>query len=72
MQNSSRDCRITRTLAKIAIMVDASDIAIGASLQQSKDDMWKPLVYFSRKITPTKRKYCKFDRELTGFHETVK
>lgn len=58
--------------AKIAIMVDASDLAIGASLQQLKGDTWQPLGFFSRKLTPPQRKYSTFDRELTGIYEAIK
>lgn len=58
--------------AEIAIMVDASDLAMGASLQQSKGDVWQPLGFFSRKFTPAQRKYSTFDRELTGVFEAIK
>ena len=45
-------------------MTDASDMAIGAVLQQFLDGKWCPLSYFSRKITPTERRYSMFNREL--------
>lgn len=58
--------------AKIAVMVDASDTAIGASLQQFKIDTWQPLGFFSRKLSPSQRKYSTFDRELTAIYEAIK
>lgn len=58
--------------SRIAIKVDASDIAIGASLQQYRNGTWEPLGFFSRKFTPPQRKYSTFDRELTGVYEAVK
>ena len=37
------------------MMTDASDIAIGAVLQQHLDDTWYPFSQFSRKLTPTEQ-----------------
>lgn len=61
-----------KTDAKLAIMVDASDTAMGASLQQVNNDSWEPLAFFSKKFSPAQRKYSTFDRELTGVFEAVK
>jgi cleavage and polyadenylation specificity factor subunit 1 len=43
-------------------VTDASDAAIGASLVQKCDGHWKPLGFFSRKLTSTKTRYCTCDR----------
>ena len=50
--------------APINIMTDASDIAIGAVLQQYLDGQWCPLSYFLRKLSPTEKRYSTFDREM--------
>ncbi|CAK1592500.1 unnamed protein product [Parnassius mnemosyne] len=37
--------------AKIALMTDASDTAIGAVLQQRKEGSWQPLAFFSQNLS---------------------
>ncbi|XP_037557598.1 uncharacterized protein LOC119434526, partial [Dermacentor silvarum] len=49
-------------------MVDASDIAIGAVLQQLNDGTWHPTAFFSKKLTPTERRYSTFGRELLAVY----
>jgi hypothetical protein len=39
--------------APLSIAVDASDLAIGAVLQQLVSGSWQPLSFFSRRLTPT-------------------
>lgn len=58
--------------AKLALVTDASDIAIGAVLQQLKDQTWEPLGFFSRKLSPTQQKYSPYDRELLAIYESIK
>lgn len=58
--------------AKLAVVTDASDKAIGAVLQQFKNDAWEPLAFFSRKLTPPQTKYSPYDRELLAIYEAVK
>uniref|UniRef100_A0A5S6QLY5 RT_RNaseH_2 domain-containing protein n=1 Tax=Trichuris muris TaxID=70415 RepID=A0A5S6QLY5_TRIMR len=43
--------------AQLSLAVDASDRAAGAALQQRVRDRWQPLAFFSRKFTPTERRY---------------
>ena len=50
--------------APVNIMTDASDIAIGAVLQQYLGGQWCPLSCFSRKLSQTEQWYSTFDREL--------
>lgn len=59
-------------ICPLAIFTDASDIALGASLQQLVDGDWQPLAFFSRKLNSTERKYATYDRELLGIYEAVK
>lgn len=58
--------------AKLALVTDASDKAIGAVLQQWKDNNWQPLAFFSRKLSAAQVKYSAYDRELLGIYESVK
>jgi hypothetical protein len=50
--------------AEINLVVDASDTHIGAVLQQRTAAGWKPLSFFSKKLSPTEARYSAFDREL--------
>lgn len=58
--------------AKLAVVTDASDKAIGAVLQQCKDNVWEPLAFFSRKLSPSQIKYSPYDRELLAIYEAIK
>lgn len=60
------------SLKQLALMVDASDVAIGAVLQQKSDNVWQPLGFFSRKLTETQLKYSTYDRELLAAYSAVK
>uniref|UniRef100_A0A5S6QGU7 RNA-directed DNA polymerase n=1 Tax=Trichuris muris TaxID=70415 RepID=A0A5S6QGU7_TRIMR len=56
----------------LALMVDASDSAIGAVLQQSKNGKWQPLGFYSKKLSPAQRNYSTYDRELLAAYAAVK
>lgn len=58
--------------AKLGLVTDASDLAIGGVLQQLKDGHWQPLAFFSRKLSPTQQKYSPYDRELLAIYESIK
>lgn len=59
--------------AEVSITTDASEIAVGAVLQQQNDDgSWSPLAFFSKKLSVAERKYSAFDRELLGIYLSVK
>ena len=58
--------------APTCILTDASSSAVGAVLQQQIDNMWCPLAYFSRKMTPTQQRYSTFDRELLAIYLAVR
>ncbi|XP_053596132.1 retrovirus-related Pol polyprotein from transposon 412 [Microplitis demolitor] len=55
-----------------AILTDASEIGIGAVLQQKVDDNWQPLAFFSRKVPPSIQKSSTYDRELNAIYEAFK
>ncbi|KAJ2937652.1 hypothetical protein O0L34_g19327 [Tuta absoluta] len=58
--------------AKLALVTDASDKAIGGVLQQLKDNAWQPLAFYSHKLSPSQAKYSPYDRELLAIYESVK
>lgn len=58
--------------AKLAVVTDASDMALGAVLQQFKEGAWEPLAFFSRKLNPSQMKYSPYDRELLAIYEAIK
>ena len=57
---------------EISLMVDASDNAIGAVIQQSSQNGWQPISFFSRKLNPAEKKYSAYDRELLSAYSAVK
>ena len=59
-------------LAPLAIMSDASGIAIGAVLQQQIDGHWHPISYFSKKLSPPETRYSAFDRELLAIYRSIR
>lgn len=58
--------------ARMALVTDASDKAIGAVLQQRVDNSWQPLAFFSRKLSAAQVKYSPYDRELLAIYESIK
>lgn len=57
----------------LSLMVDASDTAIGAVLQQrTKLNDWQPVSFFSTKLNPAQRRYSAYDRELLSAYSAVK
>jgi cleavage and polyadenylation specificity factor subunit 1 len=58
--------------ATTAVMVDASDTAIGGVLQQFVNGTWRPLGFFSRKLQPSETRYAAFDRELLAAYASVR
>jgi len=45
---------------------------MGAILQQWVQDVWQPLAFFSRKLSPAQQKYSAYDRELLAIYEAVR
>lgn len=58
--------------AKIRLVVDASDNAIGGVVDQLENNGWRPLAFFSRRLTPTEQKYSTYDRELLAIYASIK
>jgi hypothetical protein len=56
------------------LAVDASATHVGAVLQQrsSPHHSWRPLGFFSKKLSPAAVKYSAFDRELLAAFEAVR
>lgn len=58
--------------AELALFTDASDVAIGAVLQQQINGSWQPLGFFSRKLSSAQKKNSTYDRELLAIYEGIK
>ena len=58
--------------APTSIVTDASEVAVGAVLQEHINQVWCPIAYFSRKLQPAETRYSAFDRELLGAYLAVK
>lgn len=56
----------------LALMIDASNTAAGAVLQQFSGTSWQPLGFYSEKFSESQRKYSTFGRELTAMKMAVK
>ena len=52
----------------ISLTTDASDRAVGSTLQQFVNGVWEPLAFFSKQLRPPERKYSAFDRELLALY----
>ena len=48
------------------VMIDASDVAIGAILEQDFGSGLQPIAFSSRKLNPTEIRYSAYERELLG------
>jgi len=57
---------------ELSLACDASEIGIGAVLQQKKDNEYQPLGFFSRALSTSQRKYSTYDRELLAIFEAVR
>ena len=58
--------------AKISIATDASNVSVGAVLQQHVSGQWQPLAFFSKKLSTTESNYSAFDRELLAIYLAIK
>ena len=71
LSNASMLCH-PQSDAPTCIITDASDVAVGAVLQQCIDSIWSPIAYFSRKLRPAETRYSTFDRELLAIYLAIK
>ena len=58
--------------ARLQLVTDASDVAIGAALQQATPYGPAPIAFFSRKLSDAERRYCTFDRELLAVYSAIR
>jgi len=58
--------------APLALVTDASTTAMHAVLQQLVQDVWQPLAFLSRKLSPAQQKYSSYDREPLAIYEAVR
>ncbi len=58
--------------AQLSLMVDASETAIGAVLNQGEGDHRQPLAFFSKALQPTEQSCSAFGRELLVAYLNVK
>ena len=61
-----------RQNAPTSLTTDASDLAVGAVLQQFVDGTWVPLAIFSQKLRAPEKKYSAFDRELLALYLSIR
>lgn len=57
---------------QLFLLVGASNTAVGAALNCLTPTGYKPLSFFSRKLSTTESKYSTYDRELLSIHLAVK
>lgn len=48
------------------VIADASSYGLGAMLCQKVDSVWKPVVFASRSLTETERRYAQVEKEALG------
>ncbi|BHF66092.1 hypothetical protein SprV_0200910600 [Sparganum proliferum] len=58
--------------APLSIVADASNLAIGAALQQQTPTGTQPLAFYSAKLTPPQTRYSTFGRELLTIYLAIK
>jgi RNase H-like domain found in reverse transcriptase/Integrase zinc binding domain len=58
--------------AQLALVTDASDSHVGGVLQQLEGAPWRPLSFFSQKLSPAQSRYSTFDRELTAVFSALR
>jgi hypothetical protein len=58
--------------AELSLATDASNTHIGGGMQQKSGNHWRPLGFFSRKLTDTESRYSTFDRELLAAQVAIK
>lgn len=57
----------------MVLMVDASDTCIGASLNQiALDKSFRPLAFYSKKLSPAQCKYSTYDRAMLSVYAAIK
>ena len=62
LQKSATLLHYPKSSAPTAVTVDASNVAIGAVLEQFTEGAWQPLAFFSRMLRKPETKYSAFNR----------
>ena len=60
-----------RSDAPTGLVTDASDIGVGAVLQQYVNGIWHPISFSSRKMTPALTRHSTFDGELLAVYLAI-
>lgn len=58
--------------APLVLKTDASNTAIGAALEQCENNNWRPIGFFSRKLSDPETRYSTYDRELLAIFSAIK
>jgi hypothetical protein len=58
--------------AELYLATDAFDTHVGGVMQQKSGDHWRPLGFFSPKLTDTESHYSTFARELVATQAAIK
>jgi hypothetical protein len=53
-------------------MTDASDVAVGAVLQQRVNNVWQPLGFFTKRLQPAETRDSTFGRELLAVYLSIR
>ena len=58
--------------AATQLVTDASDTSVGAMIQQTVNDVTRPIAFFSKNRTTAQKKWSTFDQELFAIFLAVK
>lgn len=58
--------------AELILTTDASDVALGAVLEQRKEEQPQPLAFLSKKLNSAQQKYSPYDKELLAIYTAVR
>ncbi len=58
--------------AELSLATDTPNTHIDSVVQQNSGDHWRPLGFFSRKLTNTECRYSTFDYELLAAHPAIR
>lgn len=61
-----------KTDTALCLTTDASDVAIGAVLEQIQEDELRPIAFFSKKLNIAQKNYSAYDKELLAIYEAIK
>lgn len=58
--------------APTSLWIDASDTGMGGVLQQFFNGEWRPIAFYSKKLSSAQTKYSAYDRELLAAYSALK